>query len=216
MAQMKETILSVAVDLFFEKGYFATSISDIAAGCGIQKASIYYHYSNKEAILFAIMDGTMQALVAHLEKRLAGVTEVEARVRAAVSSHVEFHLRHQKETFIASSELRGLTGTQYRAIVDRRDTYERFIQKLITAGIEAGCFPPSDVKILSYAVLTLCTAGASWFNPNGRLSVDAIAGIYEDFILSGLKQGRCPRPPAPAVESAEVPAEIPAANEKWT
>lgn len=196
MAQMKETILSVAVNLFFEKGYFATSISGIAAGCGIQKASIYYHYSNKEAILFAIMDRTMQELVAHLEKCLAGVTDVEARVRAAVCSHVEFHLRHQKETFIASSELRGLTGTQYHAIVDRRDTYERFIQELIRAGIEAGCFPQSDVKILSYAVLTLCTAGASWFNPDGRLSIDAIAGIYEDFILSGLKQGDCACKPA--------------------
>jgi AcrR family transcriptional regulator len=190
MAQMKETILSVAVDLFFEKGYFATSISGIAAGCGIQKASIYYHYANKEAILFAIMDRTMQALVAHLEKRLTEVSEVEARVRAAVRSHVEFHLRHQKETFIASSELRGLTGSRHRAIVDRRDTYESFIQSLITAGVEAGCFPEGDVKILSYAVLTLCTAGASWFNPDGRLSIDAIAGIYEDFILNGLKQGR--------------------------
>jgi AcrR family transcriptional regulator len=190
MAKMKETILSVAVDLFFEKGYFATSISGIAAGCGIQKASIYYHYDNKEAILFSIMDRTMQALVASLERRLEGITAVEARVRAAVRSHVEFHLRHQKETFIASSELRGLTGPRYRAIVERRDTYEHFLQQLITAGIEAGCFPEGDVKILSYAVLTLCTAGASWFNPQGRLSIDAIAGIYEDFILSGLKQGR--------------------------
>ena len=189
MPQMKATILKVAVDLFFEQGYFATSISGIAAGCGIQKASIYYHFANKEAILFAIMDHTMQELVAHLEERLEGVTDVEARVRAAVRSHVEFHLRHQKETFIASSELRGLTGEQYRAIVSRRDTYERFIQQLITAGMEAHCFPPGDVKILSYAVLTLCTAGASWFNPGGRLSIDAIAGIYEDFILSGLTQG---------------------------
>jgi AcrR family transcriptional regulator len=200
MAPMKETIMSVAVDLFFEKGYFATSISGIAAGCGIQKASIYYHYNNKEAILFAIMDRTMQKLVAHLEESLAGMQAVEARVRAAVRSHVEFHLRHQKETFIASSELRGLTGNHYRAIVDRRDTYERFIQELITAGIEAGCFPHSDVKILSYAVLTLCTAGASWFNPTGRLSIDAIAGIYEDFILSGLKQGCCASPPVLAAE----------------
>ena len=190
MPQMKATILSVAVDLFFEKGYFATSISGIAAGCGIQKASIYYHFANKEAILFAIMDHTMQALVAHLEERLKGVADVEQRVRAAVRSHVEFHLRHQKETFIASSELRGLTTTHYRAIVDRRDTYERFLQELITAGIEAGCFAAGDVKILSYAVLTLCTAGASWFRAEGRLSIDEIAGIYEDFILSGLKQGR--------------------------
>ena len=200
MAQMKETILRVAVDLFFEKGYFATSISGIAAGCGIQKASIYYHYSNKEAILFAIMDRTMQELVDHLAQSQEGVVDVEARVRAAVRSHVEFHLRHQKETFIASSELRGLSEPHYRGIVAQRDTYERFLQELITAGIDTGCFAQSDVKILSYAVLTLCTAGASWFNPEGRLAIDAIAGIYEDFILSGLKQGRSMTVPDPEAD----------------
>jgi hypothetical protein len=40
---------------------------------------------------------------------------------------------------------------------------------------------------LSYAILTLCTAGASWFRPEGRLTVDAIARIYENFVLNGLK-----------------------------
>jgi AcrR family transcriptional regulator len=200
MTQMKETILRVAVDLFFEKGYFATSISGIAAGCGIQKASIYYHYSNKEAILFAIMDGTMQELVNHLAQSLEGVVDVEARVRAAVRSHVEFHLRHQKENFLARSEQGGLSDTHYRAIVAQRDTYEGFLQELITAGIDEGCFAEGDVKILSYAVLTLCTAGASWFNPEGRLAIDTIASIYEDFILSGLKQGRSVTLPDPGAD----------------
>jgi hypothetical protein len=49
-------------------------------------------------------------------------------------------------------------------------------------------FAPGDDKILSYAILTLCTAGASWFKPDGRLSVDEIAEIYENFIISGLKR----------------------------
>jgi hypothetical protein len=42
--------------------------------------------------------------------------------------------------------------------------------------------------------LTLCTAGATWYNPSGRLAVDEIADIYENFIISGLKQGRFERP----------------------
>jgi AcrR family transcriptional regulator len=190
MTQMKETITNVAIDLFFRKGYFATSISDIAKGCGIQKASIYYHFPGKEDLLFSIMEHTMIDLLASLENHLAACESHENRLRAAVRSHVMFHLNRQKETFIASSELRGLSKAHFESIVSRRDAYERIVQDLIRAGIEQGIFAPADVKILSYAILTLCTAGATWFRPDGRLSVEAIATIYENFVLHGLARGR--------------------------
>jgi len=187
LAGMADTIRSVAIDHFFEKGYFATSISDIARDCGIQKASIYYHFASKEELLFNIMQSTMDDLLTHLNGFLADAAGVEDRMRAAVRSHVVFHLKRQKETFIASSELRGLSAEHYQALVAKRDSYETIFQQLIRAGIDQQVFQPGDIKILSYAILTLCTAGASWFKPNGRLSADAVAGIYENFILNGLQ-----------------------------
>jgi AcrR family transcriptional regulator len=189
MTEMKTTIKQVSIDLFFKKGYFATSISDIARGSGIQKASIYYHYASKEDLLYHILKSTMQDLTHTLKRSLEPVTGVEQRMRAAVRGHVRFHLERQKENFIANSELRGLTAEHYRDIVDVRDEYERIFQNLIREGAESSVFAPGDIKILSYAILTLCTAGATWYNPGGRLTVDQIADIYENFIINGLKQG---------------------------
>jgi AcrR family transcriptional regulator len=190
MASMAETIKTVAIDLFYQKGYFATSISDIARGCGIQKASIYYHFAGKEELLFRIMQATMENLLRDLQDNLARARGTEDRMRAAVRSHVTFHLNRQKETFIASSELRGLSTENYASIVARRDAYESIFQELIRSGMARGVFHSGDVKILSYAILTLCTAGASWFKPQGRLSADEISRIYENFVLNGLQAGR--------------------------
>ena len=72
----------------------------------------------------------------------------------------------------------------------RRDDYERMFQSLIEKGIADGIFATGDSKILSYAILTLCTAGASWFRPDGRLSVEEIPEIYENFVISGLKNAQ--------------------------
>lgn len=202
MAKMKETIRSVAIDLIFTNGYFATSISDIANGAGIQKASIYHHYPSKEVLLYRIMEATMNDLMAALRKSQEGEEDPEGRMRAAVRSHVSFHLNRQKETFIAHSELRGLEPDHLAAIVAYRDEYERVIQDVIQDGIDAAIFAPNDVKILSYAILTLCTAGATWYKPQGRLPADAIATIYENFSLNGLKNSRLPsaRPVEPACD----------------
>ena len=190
MPSMKDKIIGVAINLFHRKGYFATSISEIAAQCGIQKASIYYHYPSKENILFHIQQVTMEELTAYLLGNLEGLTDVEDRMRAAVRSHVRFHLNRQKETFIANTELRGLTPEHYREIVAKRDAYEQIFQGIIRSGCEDDVFATADVRILSYAILTLCNAGAIWFNPQGRMAVDAIADIYEKFVLRGLKAGR--------------------------
>ncbi len=199
MRSMKDKITSVAVDLFHQKGYFATSVSEIAGQCGIQKASIYYHYASKENILFHIHKVTMEELTGYLRRNLDGLTDIEDRMRAAVRSHVRFHLHRQTETFIANSELRGLTPDHYQEIVGRRDEYEQIFQQIIRDGCECGLFAPVDVKILSYAILTLCNAGAIWFKPGGRMSVDAIADIYEAFVLRGLTTGQL-------AEAAAVPA----------
>ncbi len=199
MPAMKDIIVGVAIDLFHRKGYFATSISEIAGQCGIQKASIYYHYPSKENILFHIQQVTMEDLTAYLHGNLEGLTDVEDRMRAAVRSHVRFHLHRQKETFIANTELRGLTPEHYLEIVAQRDGYETIFQGIIRDGCEAGVFATADVRIISYAILTLCNAGAIWFNPQGRMSVDAIADIYEKFVLRGLMAGRLMMPASLAV-----------------
>jgi AcrR family transcriptional regulator len=188
MPNMKDTIRAVAVDLFHEKGYYATSISEIAKGCGIQKASIYYHYPSKEDLLFQIMQTTMDDLMVHLHASLNGADTIEAKLRAAVRGHVQFHLNRQKENFIANSELRGLTPEHFKAIVEKRDAYERIFLDLIRQGREAGVFFDGDDRILSYAILTLCTSGAFWFKKGGRLTVDEIAEIYEAFVLRGMKE----------------------------
>lgn len=186
---MKNTIKDVSIDLFYKKGYFASSISDIARAAGIQKSSIYYHYSNKEDILFDILKTTMIDLDANLDRLLKGVKGTEKRVRTAIHSHTLFHIERQKEVIISDSELRGLTADNYKAIIQMRDEYEHKFQSLIKTGIDEGIFAETNFKIFSYAIITMCTAVCIWFNPQGRLSKEEIAQIYTDFALKAIKVG---------------------------
>lgn len=51
----KEMIENVALDLFSKKGYKAVSIRDIGKRVGIKESSIYYHFSNKQAIMDSLL-----------------------------------------------------------------------------------------------------------------------------------------------------------------
>ena len=46
----REEILKNAVKLFKIKGYYNTSMAEIANACGLLKGSIYHHFKNKDEI----------------------------------------------------------------------------------------------------------------------------------------------------------------------
>lgn len=187
MANMKDTIKKVSINLFHKKGYFATSVSDIARGVGIRKSSIYYHYSNKQEILFDILKTTMADLDANLEVKTKDIHDAQEKMRAAIRSHLLFHIERQKEVIISDSELRGLTPDNYRIILKMRDDYEKIFQSLIDTGIQENIFRNVDIKVTSYGIITMCTAVSTWFNQSGRFSKDEIIQTYTDLIFDGLK-----------------------------
>jgi AcrR family transcriptional regulator len=194
MSNMKERIKEAAIDLFYRKGYFATSLNDVAKIIGIRKASIYHHYPSKETLLLNILQTVLIDLTANLHENLKEIEGIEDKLRTAVRSHLRFHIDRQKEVLISDSELRGLSPENYEAVVKIRDDYEHEVQALIEDGMEAGVWAKGDSNVLTFAILNMCTAVAGWFKPAGRLSKDDIARIYEEFIIGGLKSGGCSTP----------------------
>lgn len=56
MEEKREKILESAVKLFSEKGYFYTSMQDIASVCGISKGSLYKIIDSKEDLLIQLFE----------------------------------------------------------------------------------------------------------------------------------------------------------------
>ena len=52
----KDKISLAALKIFLQKGYAATSISDVVAECKITKGGIYHHFKNKEELFIDAID----------------------------------------------------------------------------------------------------------------------------------------------------------------
>src|SRR5256712_8837471 len=186
-----ERILRAATALFRERGYHGSSMRTLARGLRMEAASLYYHFASKQEILFAILDRTLDDLLAGVGRAVAAVEGPEARLRAAVRFHVLFHTDSQHEAFLSGSELRSLTQANLRLVLTRRDEYERVFPGLLTSGVRVGVFQVSDVRLTAMAILTMCTGVATWFSDDGRLAPEAIADRYVEMILRSVK--RCPK-----------------------
>ena len=64
---MEEKIIAVAKQVFLEKGYEMTSMSDIAARVGINRPTLHYYFRTKERMFQAVAAPILDAFVPKIE-----------------------------------------------------------------------------------------------------------------------------------------------------
>lgn len=52
----KEEVVKQALFLFKKQGYHRTSMSDLAAACGLLKGSFYHYFSSKDALMLEVLE----------------------------------------------------------------------------------------------------------------------------------------------------------------
>src|SRR6266853_4363757 len=75
-------ILQVAEEVLMEKGYYETSIEEIAARVGIAKGTVYLHFPSKEDLVIAIFERDMQKLVELVETKAASALTTRGKLQA--------------------------------------------------------------------------------------------------------------------------------------
>ena len=179
----REEIQRAAATLFFAKGYEATTVRAIADELGIKSASIYYHFPDKEQILFEVVRDVLELSLAGIKDALAAVPAPEQRLAALVVHHVALNALRAREATLAETELRSLTGERLRHVVAQRDAHEALVQGVLDDGRRAGVFELLDVKLTAYAVISMCLNVGAWFRPDGRLTLEEVAAAYANLAL---------------------------------
>lgn len=64
----RENIIKVAGRLFAKSGYESTSMYEISKSAGMEKASLYYHFKDKDQLFGAVMESVWSKMAAYLRK----------------------------------------------------------------------------------------------------------------------------------------------------
>ena len=185
-SQTWQALYPAAIDLFYERGYEAATLRQLAAALGVQAGSIYNYVASKQELLFTIIRSVMEQLNAESRAVAEAPGSAPKRLRRLVEATVIFHATHTKEVFIGNHELRSLEPANLAAIMTLRDEFERIYQNLLREGMAQGVFMLADVKVTSYALLAMCTGVSKWYRPTGRLDAECIATHHADMAMRAL------------------------------
>ncbi|PWW24033.1 TetR family transcriptional regulator [Geodermatophilus normandii] len=181
-----DTLLVVAVAVFNERGYDATSMEELAARLGVTKSAIYHHVPSKVELLRLALDRALDALFAVTEEpaavtgraidRLEHVVRGSVRVLAAELPFVTLLLR-----------VRGNSAVEEAALARRRD-FDRIVTDLVRSAEEEGDVRPDvDPAVTSRLLFGTVNSLTEWFRPGGALSADALADALVATTFEGLR-----------------------------
>ncbi|SQD97731.1 MULTISPECIES: TetR/AcrR family transcriptional regulator [unclassified Parafrankia] len=179
-------IREAAARLFYERGYEATSLREIAAAVGIQVGSLYNHIGGKNELLQTIMIEIMDGLLAAMQEAISFEEDAEKRLVRALDCHLRFHATHSRDVFIGNSELRALTAEARQEVASRRNQYECQLRRLVAG---AGTDLPEDSvdnRLQTYSILAIGTHLSSWYREDGPMSLEEVVDCYTQVILRQL------------------------------
>jgi AcrR family transcriptional regulator len=80
--ERRQAILSAALDEFFERGFKAARMDDIARRAGLSKGALYLYFDTKEALFAALLDTIAVPSIERIEAILASAPSLADGIRA--------------------------------------------------------------------------------------------------------------------------------------
>ncbi len=186
-AETRVDILKSAAAAFRRLGYHGATVEQIAAALHMKKGNLYYYFRNKEEILFACHQYSLDQLLALLAEVQHTQAPAAEKIRRLIVAfvHTIIDELHGTALFL---DLEALSPAHLRTIIARRDTFDRGIRDVILEGVRSGEFAAGDAKLLSFAMLGAVNWIPRWYNPDGPASSQEIGDQFARYLIAGLSR----------------------------
>lgn len=189
-----DEVLDAALVLFGQKGYGATSVSEIARAAGISKGAVYLYFPSKQAIIEGLVRRAVtpisaraleQAALAHGDLRTALAAILGVIVEAMNDPKVFAVPRIVLHEAVVAPEIAAF----YReAVLDRAMPA---IEGLIAQGVARGELRPVDPEmtvrsLMGPVVIHIMLAEVFGVSPSGGLDLKRLIDNHIDILLNGL------------------------------
>jgi TetR/AcrR family transcriptional regulator len=178
-------ILKSAAAAFRRSGYHGASVDEIASALDMTKGNLYYYFENKEEILFACHDYSLDELLSLMDEVRAEPTRPDHKLRKLILAFVHMTV-DELQTTALTLDLQALSPTLTKRIIVKRDRFDHGLREIVQQGMDDGLFRPGDPKMIGFAIMGAVNWISKWFDPAGPMTSADIAQRFADYLVGGL------------------------------
>jgi TetR/AcrR family transcriptional regulator len=153
----REEILLAAQKVFAAKGFFPTTMSDIAREAEFGTGTLYKYFKSKEELYFTLIDEKVEEIHCLVKAELSQKTSAVERIKKVLGLQFEFFERNRDFFRIYTSERSRFEWTVKdelgKGIHEKMIAYINILAEVMRQGIEEGEFRPLNLKDLAHALV---------------------------------------------------------------
>ena len=182
-------IVESAAPLFTEEGYSATSMKAIADDVGVSAPAIYWHFASKRALYLAVLEYLLKKFVTDVLSQMTAVRP-EEQLRQLAAAHVRWRLERQSAAGVYSRSLgwrelvRALPQENRDEITKLQRAYLCAIRNALETGRRQGLFHIQDVKVMAFAIVSICDNVTAWYDANSAQPPTEVAATIADHVVA--------------------------------
>jgi len=153
----REEILSAAEKVFAAKGFFPTTMSDIARKAEFGTGTLYKYFKSKEELYFTLIDEKVEEINSLVNAELSKKTSAIDRIRKVLELQFEFNERNRDFFRIYISERNRFEWTVKdelgKGLHEKMVTYIHLLAEVMRQGIEEEQFKSMNPIDLAHALV---------------------------------------------------------------
>jgi TetR/AcrR family transcriptional regulator len=178
-------ILKSAAAAFRRRGYHGASVDEIASALEMTKGNLYYYFENKEEILYACHDYSLDVLLTLMDEVRGDPSPADEKLRRLILAFIHTMLDELQGTAL-TLDLQALSPPLLKRIIAKRDRFDRGLREIIQQGMNEGLFRGGDPKMIGFAMMGAVNWITKWFDPEGPMSSEQIGQRFADYLVGGL------------------------------
>jgi AcrR family transcriptional regulator len=153
MASKEQAILAAARDTFAKYGYKKTTLEDIGRQVGLNQASLYYYFKNKETLFLSVIIDDVNSFKENIIKNLVNEHEISNRLKRYFAEKYRFMESNALIKQMLDLNVEQVPLEIRNQVAELQDFEYENIQALINSGVEASLFRPVDSKQVASIVI---------------------------------------------------------------
>lgn len=189
----REEIAEAAIRVFNRKGFQGASITAVAEELGVERASLYYYFSSKEALFDDVVRTVVERNLDFVKRIAASDISPRRKIRDLIVALMSSYGEHYPLFYIYIRE-------NLSHVSDARSDWSATMREMnrqttdaVTAIIEEGYADKSirkigDARVVAYGIFGLVGWTHRWFRPaESSVSAEEIGKTYAEMVLSGIE-----------------------------
>ena len=186
-------ILEVAEKIFAKKGFYTTTIEEVAKEAGLAKGTIYLYFESKENLFFLVIEKKLDILLGKIKEKLDELNPPSQKIKEVICVHLKFLEENEdffKITQNLSENLKKKMEKKLKSeAIQKQSHYIEILGKLIQEAIIKGEIKPLNSRKLAVILMGIIhSLTLYWISKKEKNSLSQDESLVWEVFWNGVKK----------------------------